>query len=151
MRLFLTLFFCICSFGQTILIISNNKPTKEEERIASYISKWGPAFNLENWAIDLKMVTQEEIQIIHRKPAAALSSWRPAERYGVMLVLKKDDYIPLPRSLSIQEDQEDSVVHEMLHNVFQNMPQEHAVQIISRLLTHPDSRKAIEKFKKPKL
>jgi hypothetical protein len=40
------------------------------------------------------------------------------------------------RRMSVADDQRDSVLHEILHNVIENMDEESAVVILTRLL-HP--------------
>lgn len=59
---------------------------------------------------------------------------------GVIMVLQASEYTKemkedlRKRHMSIKSDQRNSVVHEMMHNVFEHMDEEKAVTIITGLL-----------------
>ena len=78
------------------------------------------------------------IQALTDAPCIAASYWDVPERKGTIYVTMRSDYTPALKKewdvKNVKADQRDSVVHEMLHNVVENMTNEGAVQVITRLL-----------------
>ena len=108
----------------------------EAEDLARVLHKWQAMFRMADWKISVGLVPREMLPCAQECVAA--SSFDVGSRRGSILVLRRADYTPEIRRhfavKNVPRDQRDSIVHELLHCVLDNMYPEAAVQVLSRAL-----------------
>ena len=144
MRLLLLFFLLLTSIIAEPITIVPVHPTKayikEQKRLLKVERKWAKPFHMTDWTIELTPVPLEILQEICPYACMAASNWHPEFRYGQIYILEQSGYTKAMKAglkaahRTVWDDQRDSVVHEMLHNVLGNMNRESAVVILTHLL-----------------
>jgi hypothetical protein len=124
---FLTLFFATMSFAS------------EASDLKHTLDKWRKPFHVQNWDITIKPVPIEMLEILHPNGRVlALSSFDPDKKEGIIFVLMRSDYtketIKNNHIKNVKQDQRDSVVHELVHNIINHMDEENAVVVITKII-----------------
>ena len=118
---------------------------KEVEVLEKIKQKWMKKFYMEKWNVVLQIISSDQLQEIcpyEVKYCMASSSWDVHEKTGIIFVIRKQDYTNQMKDdlkkdhSTVKADQRNSVVHEMVHNIWNHMPEETAVQLLTGLL-HP--------------
>lgn len=119
-------------------------PTKaflNEKHFLEKVQKpWLKTFHMEDWDINLTPVPLSVLKENCVRSCFAVSWWDGEYHRGTVFVLERSEYTPEMKKelkeaqIGLKEDQRNSVVHELLHNVLLNMHQEAAVQILTNLL-----------------
>lgn len=121
---------------------------KEVEFFYKIEKKWAANFLMEDWTVAI--IPGDRNVLDHFCPidfftlmpsqCMAVSKWDAINHTGWMVILDEKAYSPeAKKSLkkhhaTIRDDQKDSVVHELVHNVIQNMSNEGAVVTLTHFL-----------------
>lgn len=132
----------------TFLLLAVAVFAGEQQDLDKQVNIWKSKFGMKDWTIVVTPVSVEELIKIHPAgPILGASQYDVESRSGVILVLRRADYPEFKKSLILNgfevgkkdlvdpiKDQKDTVVHELLHNIFQNANQEFAVSELAHLL-----------------
>ncbi len=112
--------------------------TPELIRIRALVKKWKLEFKMEDWQVDVALVSPEYLFFSTGVPALAASQWDLPTKTGHIYVLGEDEYSKGLKNRThiknIRRDQENSIVHEYLHNFWEHMQNEEAA--VSWLANH---------------
>lgn len=98
---------------------------------------WVRNLGIGDWDIKIYIVPIFALQVLCPVPCMAASHWDVEHMAGTMYILRRADYTPeLLKARHIivtpKADQRDSVLHEMLHMVIDDMTEEGAVVTLTR-------------------
>ena len=111
--------------------------TKDLERT---VRVWKNKLSMADWTIVIKPVPKIILAnfICEDSECFAASNWSVRSKTGVIFVMMREDYTKEMKKemkyKNIKSDQRNSVVHEMLHNIWKNMDEEYAMWVLSKAL-----------------
>jgi len=101
--------------------------------------KWAARFYMDDWRVSLRLAENAELELHCGAPCVAASKFKLADKTGEILVLcqkcytaRQKDWIR-SQGRTLKEDQRDSVVHELLHNIWANAEEEFAIAMLTKL------------------
>lgn len=110
----------------------------ETKDLEKTVKKWQQIFTMNEWKVEVYPVPQIILDSLCRAKCFAASDWDAETKTGSMFILMRDGYTKdLKKKFkikSIKADQKDSIVHEFLHSVWENMNTEYAVSLLSKAL-----------------
>ncbi len=132
----------IVSLALVLIVFAPNVSASELSDNQKVLDKYQKIFRMDNFHIELVMTTQHFIAKMSGNPnAVAASQFNPNTQYGVIYVMTRDQYIPaLFEALDMKvqgnrwraKDQRNSVVHELIHCIWNYAPSdEFAVSILA--------------------
>jgi hypothetical protein len=103
---------------------------------------WQNKLGMAHWSIVIKPVPKIILENLlcpeGKSECLAVSKWDVHSQSGMIFVMMRDDYTKEMKKQmklkSVKADQRDSVVHEMLHNLWAHMEEEHAMWVLSHAL-----------------
>lgn len=131
-------------FGPTTITAegpSSARYERQQRFLDRVEKKWAKKFYLTTWDVTIRAVPEELLEgLCFPKECMAASYWDPIAHTGTILIMDSIDYNKHARKelrkrhMTVRDDQRDSVLHEILHNVIRNMREEVAVVTLTSLL-----------------
>ena len=107
----------------------------EQQDLEKIVNNWAPKLGLTNWTIEVTIVPYEDLLLQLQRPVLGASTWDVPTKTGKIWVCSRDSYSPAllkdEHVTNIKLDQENTVVHEMIHNLMEHADEEWAVQLLS--------------------
>ncbi len=107
----------------------------EQQDLEKIVKTWAPKLGLTNWTVEVTIVPYEDLLLQLQRPVLGASTWDVATKTGKIWVCSRDSYSPAllkdEHVTNIKLDQENTVVHEMIHNLMEHADEEWAVQLLS--------------------
>lgn len=114
----------------------------ETEELQERLQYWKQEFHMSDWNVQIRPASQMEIYAFTGQFAFGASMWDLSTRSGQILVLQRSAYSQDMRDAlhikSVRRDQENTIVHELFHNVWENAGSEEAGVAISANLVVPE-------------
>lgn len=127
MKRLVALFLLVCSFGYC------GVPSVKSQELSlnKYMRKWQVKLGLEDAVILLEVVSAKQLP----EGAVGLSEEYVDPPICVISVLKEQEYKLSSDYQDVKKDQKNTVVHELLHLLFQIHAEEYNVVMLSNLLS----------------
>ncbi len=112
----------------------------EIKDLQKYSDHWQQYFGMSDWKVTIRPVPEFILQDVMgvKEIVMGASLWDVEEKTGTIMILMREEYTPEIikkwNVTSIKLDQQDSVLHEYLHNIIEHAKAEWAIQHITRLV-----------------
>lgn len=118
-------------------IFSYHTPT-EQEYLQQTLTLWQNKLGMNDWKITIKAVSLPQLVFTVGNFADGASYWDQDNKVAAIYVLQRsaysDDWKASFKIRNIRRDQENTIVHELLHGVYESGSEEHMVALSANFI-----------------